>query len=240
MTEKTSPAAPRHLAIIMDGNGRWAKKRLLPRTEGHRAGADAVVRVTKAARELGVRYLTLYAFSTENWKRPATEVGALMSLLAHFLDTKLATLIADGVQLKTIGRTEGLPEPARSKLLDAVEKTRNNTAQTLILALNYGGRAEIADAARRIADDARAGRLDPAAMDEGCFRKYLYDPEIPDPDLMIRTSGELRLSNFLLWQLAYAELYVTDTLWPDFDRAELERAFAAYGRRDRRFGAVHE
>ena len=240
MTEKTSPAAPRHLAIIMDGNGRWAKKRLLPRTEGHRAGADAVVRVTKAARELGVRYLTLYAFSTENWKRPATEVGALMSLLAHFLDTKLATLIADGVQLKTIGRTEGLPEPARSKLLDAVEKTRNNTAQTLILALNYGGRAEIADAARRIADDARTGRLDPAAMDEECFRKYLYDPEIPDPDLMIRTSGELRLSNFLLWQLAYAELYVTDTLWPDFDRAELERAFAAYGRRDRRFGAVHE
>ena len=163
-----------------------------------------------------------------------------MSLLAHFIDTKLATLIADGVQLKTIGRTEGLPEPARSKLLDAVEKTRNNTAQTLILALNYGGRAEIADAARRIADDARAGRLDPAAMDEECFRKYLYDPEIPDPDLMIRTSGELRLSNFLLWQLAYAELYVTDTLWPDFDRAELERAFAAYGRRDRRFGAVHE
>ena len=124
--------------------------------------------------------------------------------------------------------------------MDAVEKTRNNTAQTLILALNYGGRAEIADAARRIADDARAGRLDPAAMDEDGFRKYLYDPEIPDPDLMIRTSGELRLSNFLLWQIAYAELYVTDTLWPDFDRAELERAFAAYGRRDRRFGAVHE
>ncbi len=238
--ETTSPAAPRHLAIIMDGNGRWAKKRLLPRTEGHRAGADAVVRVTKAARDLGVRYLTLYAFSTENWKRPAAEVGALMSLRAHFIDTKLATVNAHGAQLKTIGRTEGLPEPARSKLLDAVEKTRNNTAQTLILALNYGGRAEIADAARRIADDARAGRLDPAAMDEDGFRKYLYDPEIPDPDLMIRTSGELRLSNFLLWQLAYAELYVTDTLWPDFDRAELERAFAAYGRRDRRFGAVHE
>ena len=240
MSEKTQLNIPRHIAIIMDGNGRWAKKRLHPRTDGHRAGADAVIRVTQAARDLGVEYLTLYAFSTENWKRPAEEVGALMSLLSHFLDSKLEKLIKDGVRLKTIGRTGGLPEPVRSKLLNAVEKTRQNTAQTLVLALNYGGRAELTDAAGKIAADAAAGRLDPEKMDETVFRQYLYDPEIPDPDLMIRTSGELRLSNFLLWQLAYTELYVTDVLWPDFDRNDLVCAIEQFNRRDRRFGAINE
>jgi undecaprenyl diphosphate synthase len=222
-----------HLAIVMDGNGRWAKSRALVRTNGHEVGAAKVEEIAIFCAGEGVKTLTLYAFSTENWKRPAAEVGALMSLLAHFIDTKLATLIADGVQLKTIGRTEGLPEPARSKLLDAVEKTRNNTAQTLILALNYGGRAEIVDAAN--AAVARGEQVT-----EETFRRHLYAPDVPDPDLVIRTSGECRVSNFLLWESAYSEYWFTDTLWPDFTPEEYSEMIGAYANRDRRFGGRKE
>ena len=231
-----SDPIPRHVAIIMDGNGRWAERRGLPRSKGHRAGADAVSRTLVCARELGVRMLTLYAFSTENWKRPAAEVSALMSLLVEFLTRKLPELQREKVRLRTIGRTAGLPEAARRTLLDAVYATRENAEFTLNLALNYGGRAEIADAAARIAADAAAGKLAPDKVDEAVFARYLYLPDLPDPDLLIRTSGEMRLSNFLLWELAYTELYVTDCLWPDFSREEFAKALDAYAHRDRRFG----
>ena len=228
--------AIRHLAIIMDGNGRWAERRGLPRTEGHRAGAETVLKAVESARELGIEYLTLYAFSTENWKRSPLEVSALMNLLGEFLDNQLPRMLQEGVRLRTIGRTDGLPAMVRNKLRSAIAATAAGTNGTLTLALNYGGRAEIADAARRIAGAVRDGKLAPDAVDEKLFAHYLYDPELPDPDLLIRTSGELRLSNFLLWELAYSELYVTDVLWPDFDREEMCRAVAAFGRRERRFG----
>ncbi len=231
-----SGAVPRHVAIIMDGNGRWAERRGLPRSQGHRAGADAVSRGLDAAVEFGVEVLTLYAFSTENWKRPAAEVTALMELLVEFLAGKLPEMKKRGVRLRTVGRTSGLPDAARKALLNTVSATADNTAITLNLALNYGGRAEIADAAKKMAADAVSGKLDPAKIDEACFAGYLYLPDLPDPDLLIRTSGEMRLSNFLLWELAYTEIYVTDTLWPDFDREEFARAIASYGKRERRFG----
>lgn len=227
---------PRHVAIIMDGNGRWAEARGLGKAEGHRRGADAVSRTLESAMKLGIEYLTLYAFSTENWSRPVSEVNALMKLLEDFIDRKLPEIQEKNVRLKTIGRTGGLPPGARKKLLAAVEATRENDAGTLVLALNYGGRAEIADAAARLAADAAAGRVKPAAIDERCFAGYLYDPEIPDPELMIRTSGEFRLSNFLLWQLAYSEIYIIDKLWPDFDHADFAAAVEAFGKRERRFG----
>ena len=231
-----SGAVPRHVAIIMDGNGRWAERRGLPRSQGHRAGADAVSKGLDAAVEFGVEVLTLYAFSTENWKRPAAEVTALMELLVEFLAGKLPEMKKRGVRLRTVGRTSGLPDAARKALLNTVSATADNTAITLNLALNYGGRAEIADAAKKMAADAVSGKLDPAKIDEACFAGYLYLPDLPDPDLLIRTSGEMRLSNFLLWELAYTEIYVTDTLWPDFDREEFARAIASYGKRERRFG----
>ena len=227
---------PRHVAIIMDGNGRWAEQRGLPRSEGHRAGADAVSRGLALAQEYGIEVLTLYAFSTENWKRPVAEVSALMGLLVKFLAEKLPEMHLHGVRLRTIGRTAGLPEAARNALLKAVSATSGNSGITLNLALNYGGRAEIADAVSRLAADAVAGKLNPAQVDEAVFRNYLYAPDLPDPDLLIRTSGEMRLSNFLLWELAYTELYVTDCLWPDFSREEFEKALASYACRDRRFG----
>ena len=221
----------RHVAIIMDGNGRWADRRGLPRVEGHRQGARQVSEVLEAAREAGVEFLTLYAFSTENWKRPPSEVAALMGLLEEFLDDKLPELMEKNVRLRTVGRTDGLPAGARRKLLAAIKATAGNTAGTLNLALNYGGRAEIVDAVNRILSEKPTGKID-----ENSFRNYLYAPDIPDPELMIRTSGELRLSNFLLWQLSYAELYVTDTLWPDFGKAEFRKALDAFAGRDRRFG----
>lgn len=227
---------PRHVAIIMDGNGRWAERHGVPRREGHRAGADAVERAVECAGDLGIGYLTLYAFSTENWRRSPQEVSALMSLLGDFLTTKTDTLMKHNVRLLTIGRTGDLPLGVRKLLLESIEKTKNNTAGTLTLALSYGGRAEIADAAREIAKLAAAGKLDPAAVDEKLFARYLYCPELPDPDLMIRTSGELRISNFMLYELAYAELYVTDVLWPDFGRQEMLEAIEAYSKRERRFG----
>ncbi len=227
-----------HVAIIMDGNGRWAERRGLPRSAGHRAGADAVMRAVDAAREFGIHWLTLYAFSTENWKRPVDEVRALMHLLEEFLDAKLPEMRERKLELRAIGRIAGLPAGARKKLLAAVEATRGNPGGTLVLALNYGGRAELADAARAIARKAAAGELSPEKIDEDTLAAHLYDPAIPEPELLIRTSGELRLSNFLLWQLAYSEFYVTDVLWPDFGREEFANALESYRRRDRRFGGV--
>ena len=229
-------SVPRHVAIIMDGNGRWAEQRGLPRSAGHRAGAEAVSRGLALAQEAGIEVLTLYAFSTENWKRPAAEVGALMELLVEFLTAKMPEMSRNGVRLRTVGRSAGLPSAARQALLNAVSASAENCGITLNLALNYGGRAEIADAAARIAADAAAGKLDPAGVDEAVFAKYLYAPDLPDPDLLIRTSGEMRLSNFLLWESAYTELYVTDCLWPDFSREEFEKALASYAGRNRRFG----
>lgn len=229
-------AKVRHVAIIMDGNGRWAERRGLPKVEGHRQGARQVTEVLKAAQEYGVEFLTLYAFSTENWKRPVAEVTALMGLLEEFIDDKLPELMKNGIRLRTIGRTEDLFPGARKKLLYAIEMTEKNDGGTLNLALNYGGRAEIVDAVNKMAAEMteKSGRF-PKVTEES-FRNYLYAPDIPDPDLLIRTSGELRLSNFLLWELSYSEMYVTDTLWPDFGKKEFGEALEAYGQRDRRFG----
>ena len=226
----------RHVAIIMDGNGRWAERRGLPKVEGHRQGARQVTEVLKAAQEYGVEFLTLYAFSTENWKRPVAEVTELMGLLEEFIDDKLPELMKNGIRLRTIGRTEDLFPGARKKLLHAIEMTEKNNGGTLNLALNYGGRAEIVDAVNKMAAEMteKGGRF-PKVTEES-FRNYLYAPDIPDPDLLIRTSGELRLSNFLLWELSYSEMYVTDTLWPDFGKKEFGEALEAYGQRDRRFG----
>lgn len=226
----------RHVAIIMDGNGRWAERRGLPKVEGHRQGARQVTEVLKAAQEYGVEFLTLYAFSTENWKRPVAEVTALMGLLEEFIDDKLPELMKNGIRLRTIGRTEDLFPGARKKLLHAIEMTEKNNGGTLNLALNYGGRAEIVEAVNKMAAEMteKGGRF-PKVTEES-FRNYLYAPDIPDPDLLIRTSGELRLSNFLLWELSYSEMYVTDTLWPDFGKKEFGEALEAYGQRDRRFG----
>lgn len=227
-----------HVAIIMDGNGRWAKARGLPRTVGHKKGVDAVRRVITAARELGVRYLTLFGFSSENWRRPADEVGELMRLLRFYLHSEIAELHANGVRLRIIG-DRGRLAPDIVQLIEAGEKrTAGNEGLTLLVALSYGGRQEIVDAARRLAEDAAAGRIVPAAIDEAAFIGRLYAPDIPDPDLVIRTSGEKRISNFLLWQAAYAEFLFTDTLWPDFEKSDLEAALDEYHRRERRFGAT--
>ena len=227
---------PRHVAIIMDGNGRWAKQRGLERVEGHRAGAVAVKKLVENLKKTGIKYLTLYAFSTENWKRSKEEVDALMELLAEFIDANFHLLMENNVRLLVTGRIEGLPEKAREKLKDAIRKSAANTEGTVIFALNYGGRAEIADAAAKIAQKVRKGEIAPEQIDEKLFAQHLYLPEVPDPDLLIRTSGELRLSNFLLWELSYSEIYVTDTYWPDFDLAELNKAIDSFQKRNRRFG----
>lgn len=234
--ENSELTIPRHIAVIMDGNGRWAKQHGLPRVEGHIAGAERVREVLRYAREFGVKYMTLYAFSTENWKRSKEEVDALMDLLSRFIDSYLDEMKQNGVRLLVTGRIDGLPERAANDLKRAMAETASLTGHTLILALNYGGRSEIADAAKKIAEEVRHGRLDPVKIDEQLFSRYLYLPDVPDPDLMIRTSGEFRLSNFLLWELSYAEFYVTDTYWPDFDREEFRKAIESYSKRDRRFG----
>lgn len=226
----------RHLAIIMDGNGRWAEAHGMPRGEGHRRGADAVGESVRGAIRNNVKYLTLYAFSTENWKRSKLEVATLMKLLEQFLDEKIGEMAGEGIRLNVIGRLEGLPASVQRKLAQAMEKTKLNDRLVLTLALNYGGRPELADAAKRLAADVAAGKLKPEAVDEVVLGGYLYDPGLPDVDLLVRTSGEMRVSNFLLWQIAYAEIYVTDVLWPDFDEAELKKALMVYGKRDRRFG----
>lgn len=225
-----------HVAIIMDGNGRWAERRGLPKIEGHRQGAKQVSVILEAAKEAGIRYLTLYAFSTENWKRPVQEVRALMGLMEEFLDTNLKDLMEKNIRLRTIGRSSDLPAGTRKKLFEALEATAGNTAGTLNIALSYGGRAEIVDGVNRYLEEAWNSGKKPEKLTEESFRRCLYAPDIPDPELLIRTSGELRLSNFLLWQLSYSEIYVTDTLWPDFGKKEFAEALASFGKRERRFG----
>jgi len=229
---------PRHIAIIMDGNGRWAKERGLPRTEGHRRGAESVRAMTEACRELGVQYLTLYAFSSENWKRPKREVDALMKLLELYLKREVKEMMKNNIKLQAIGRLHDLPESCQRELHRAIEMTANNTELTLILALSYGGREEIVDGVKSLIESIEKGHLDKAMINNEVFSKHLYTRYYPDPDLLIRTSGELRLSNFLLWQLSYTEFYITDKLWPDFRKPELEEAIASYSKRQRRFGAV--
>ena len=225
-----------HIAIIMDGNGRWAESRGLTRSDGHKAGADNISRIADAARELGIKYLTLYAFSTENWKRPPAEVAFLMGLIPEVTGKQLPEMMKNNVRLRTIGRTNDLPLPARKSLLKCIEETKNNTGLTINIALSYGGRAEITDAVNKILAEKKPGEK----IDEKEFAKYLYAPDIPDPDLLIRTSGELRLSTFLLWQLSYSEIYVTDTHWPDFDKEALQTAINSFGSRKRRFGGLNK
>lgn len=229
---------PQHVAIIMDGNGRWACQRNKPRTFGHEAGVEAVRKTVRAAAELGVKYLTLFTFSVENWNRPRDEVTALMKLLSRTTRKEIDELNRNNVRLITTGRIEGLSLSRRKALNIAMDKTKDNTGLVLNLALNYGGRTEIIDAVRTIAAMVKSGLLDPAKIDECLFSKYLYTAALPDPDLLIRTSGEMRISNFLLWQTSYTEMYVTDVLWPDFGRKELFEAVIEYQKRDRRFGKV--
>jgi undecaprenyl diphosphate synthase len=231
-------ALPRHIAIIMDGNGRWAQARGLPRVAGHRRGAEAVRRTVAAAGELGIRYLTLFGFSSENWKRPSEEVDDLMGLLRHYLRREIAELHRDGVRLKVIGQLGRLAPDIVSLIDHAVRLTCDNSAVTLTIALSYGGRAEIVAAVRRIAEQVAAGSLAVAAVDEECFARHLFTAGLPDPDLLIRTSGEQRISNFLLWQCAYAELVFTKTLWPDFGKSDLDQAIDEYCGRERRYGAT--
>jgi undecaprenyl diphosphate synthase len=234
----THPEIPRHVAIIMDGNGRWAKERGLPRLEGHRAGAESVREVMEACIELGVEYLTLYAFSSENWSRPATEVGALMSLLDRFLDEKAKDLDRQNVRLLAIGQLDRLPAKTRALIERIKARTANNTTMTLVLALSYGGREEIVTAARSLATDAVEGKISPSDIDAELFASRLQTAGIPDPDLLVRTSGEMRVSNFLLWQISYAEIVIVKKFWPDFRQGDLFETVEEYQRRHRRFGAL--
>jgi len=229
---------PFHVAIIMDGNGRWAKKRLLNRIKGHEKGSESVRAIVRASREIGIRILTLYAFSTENWQRPQTEIYALMTLLKKFLISEQKEMLDNNIRLNTIGQTERLPEDVRQELQKNMMLTRKNDGLILNLALSYGGRAEIVRAVKEIAIKAKDGRIDPDSITPDLISKHLYTAEMPDPDLLIRTSGEMRISNFLLWQLAYTEICVTDTLWPDFGKDEFMRILKNYQQRERRFGKV--
>ncbi len=231
-------AVPKHVAIIMDGNGRWAKSRGLPRVAGHKRGADAVRRAVKTAGELGVRYLTLFGFSSENWKRPLDEITDLMALLRNYLRSEIAELHKQGVRVRVIGDRARLAPDIVTLIEQAERTTEANTNLDFIIALSYGARAEIARAARALAHAAKAGEIDPETIGEADIAKYLYTSDIPDPDLLVRTSGEKRISNFLLWQAAYTEFVFLDVLWPDFDRAHFEAAIAEFGKRDRRYGAI--
>ena len=231
-------AVPAHIAIIMDGNGRWAKSRGLPRTAGHRKGVETVRHIVQAAGELGISYLTLYGFSSENWKRPADEIFDLMGLLRRYLRAETAELHKSNVRLRMIGDRAALDGDIVALIESAEEKMRDNTGLNLTVALSYGGRQELTVAARAMAAEVAAGRLRPDDIDERMFERYLSTHGMPDPDLLIRTSGEQRVSNFLLWQTAYTELVFSDVLWPDFGRSELEAAIREYGRRDRRYGAA--
>jgi len=240
MSAPNAATVPNHIAIIMDGNGRWAKQRGLPRIEGHRRGVDAVRAVLDASKELGIHYLTLYAFSVENWKRPQDEVGALMNLLEFFLKRETATLVRNKIRLRTIGRIGDLPESVRLHLERAIEATSAFVEHTLVLALNYGSRSEVIDAARAYAAAVAAGKEKLNDSSWSTFSRYLSTADLPDPDLVIRTSGETRLSNFLLMQSAYAEFVFTPVLWPDFGKADLVAAVAEYARRERRFGQTSD
>ena len=229
---------PRNIAIIMDGNGRWAQRQGLPRYEGHSEGARTAERIAQCCVDFGLRSLTRYSFSMENWKRPKTEVNALMHLYAEYLVGIRPSLMKNNVSLIHLGRMEGLPQTVSEALVETMRLTQSNTGMVLALALNYSGRAEIVDATRAIARACKEGRLQPEDINEDCISRHLYTAGVPDPDLLIRTASELRVSNFLLWQISYSEFYVTDTLWPDFTSASLEEAIAAYVHRDRRFGAI--
>lgn len=234
-----NPAAlPRHIAVIMDGNGRWATRQGLPRTAGHKAGVEALRGVIRECDHLGIEALSIYAFSTENWKRSAEEVGALMSLLLAYFRSEIDELDEKGVCIRILGDVDGLPAPQRDAVCAAMERTRANTGLKLNIALNYGGRDELLSAAKTLAARAARGEIDPEAITKEDLEGALYTHDLPDVDLLIRTSGEMRVSNFLLYQIAYAEFVVTDTLWPDFDAAALHEALAAYQKRDRRFGGV--
>ncbi len=225
---------PYHIGIIMDGNGRWAQEHGLPRLEGHRAGTDNIRRVLEACGEYGIKIVTIYAFSTENWQRPLDEVKGLMGILERVMEKEVENLHREGVRLRHVGELDGLSDKLRKAVLDAIELTKDNEGLTLNVAFNYGGRAEIVRGARRLLEDG----VDPGSVDEELFGKCLYTAGLPDPDLIIRTGGEMRLSNFLIWQSAYAEYYSTPTYWPDFDKEELAKALDAYAQRDRRFGRL--
>jgi len=240
MEEIGKEKLPHHIAIIMDGNGRWAKKKFLNRISGHIKGVNAVREVVTACRELGIKVLTLYAFSIENWRRPADEVNALMGLLKEYLQKECAEMAQNNIRLNTIGRVEDLPPDVQTTLRETMEKTKHCDGMILNLALSYGGRSEILHAVQGILSDLQKGKIKREEITVQRFHEYLWTHGIPDPDLLIRTSGELRISNFLLWQIAYTELYVTDTLWPDFDREELLKAIVDYQSRERRFGLTSE
>ncbi len=229
---------PNHVAIIMDGNGRWAKARGLSRSKGHVAGVEGVRQAIRTCSDIGVKYLTIYAFSTENWNRPDDEVELLMELFAHTMAAEVEGLNEENVCIRLVGDMDALPTETRESFQEAIDKTAKNEGMNLVMAVNYGGRADIIQAVRSIAIDAADGKIDPQDIDEALVQGRLYTTDIPDPDLLIRTSGERRLSNFLLWQLAYSEIYVSDILWPDFDKFELVRAILDYQKRDRRFGNI--
>jgi len=232
----TQKTVPQHIAIIMDGNGRWAHRRGLPRIAGHRAGVKAAQDAMAAANDLGIKVLTLYTFSTENWKRPKTEVSALFKLLEGYLDREGDKIHENNIKFQVIGRLRELPDSVRKKIEEQIEKTKGNTGLVLNLALNYGGRPEIVDAARAVAKDVEGGKISIDDIDEKLFSDYLYTRGLPDPDLVIRTSGESRISNFLLWQLAYSEIYIAKKLWPDFKKEDFKKAVSEYQARERRFG----
>jgi undecaprenyl diphosphate synthase len=238
LSPEAQASLPRHVAMIMDGNGRWAKQRHLPRIEGHRQGAESARTIIRVAGELGIKYLTLYAFSVENWNRPKDEVDALMKYLVHYLKTETSELNKNNVRLEVIGQIYRLPENVQEHLKKSMATLSKNNGLTLIMALSYGGRTEIVDAVRGIAAKVKKGELDPADINEQVVSEHLYTRKWPDPDLMIRTSGEMRISNFLLWQISYAELVVTPTLWPDFRKAQFFEALEEYARRHRRFGGL--
>ena len=227
---------PAHVAIIMDGNGRWAKRRLLNRIKGHEKGSETVRTIVETCRQIGIPYLTLYAFSTENWQRPRAEVEALMTLLRKFLLSEQKKMLENNIRLRVIGQLDKLPPKVREAMDQTISATQDQTGMNLILALSYGGRAEIADMVRKIAEKIRRGIIEPEAIDEKLVADHLFTRDIPDPDLLIRTSGEMRISNFLLWQVAYAEIFVTSTLWPDFNRNEFLQILKEFQSRERRFG----
>ncbi|KAB2669757.1 MAG: isoprenyl transferase [Verrucomicrobia bacterium] len=238
LSQQALGSLPQHVAVIMDGNGRWAKQRGLPRVEGHRNGVESVRAIVRAAGEVGIKYLTLYAFSVENWNRPKDEVDTLMKYLARFLKNEIGELNRNNVRLEAIGQIWRLPEAVQQQLEKTKAALAKNNGLTLVLALSYGGRTELVEAVRAIAAKTKSGTLDPAEINERLIAEHLYTRHYPDPDLLIRTSGEMRVSNFLLWQISYAELVVTQVLWPDFRKAQLIEALEEYARRHRRFGAV--